>query len=88
MQLGEDLESLRCERERHLSELTTTAEQRNQLQEAIHSKDSEQAENVQNLQAELQTIKEERDQLMKDMEENVELVCLNKMFFKSLHIVL
>ncbi|XP_060754646.1 centromere-associated protein E isoform X3 [Neoarius graeffei] len=78
VQLGEDLESLRCERERHLSELTTTAEQRNQLQEAIHSEDSEQAENVQNLQAELQTIKEERDQLKKDMEENVELMIENQ----------
>lgn len=74
MQLGEDLESLCCEREGHLSELTGTTEERNQLQEAISSKDSEQAENVQNLQIELQTVKEERDQLKRDMEENVELV--------------
>lgn len=73
MQLGEDLESLRCEREGHLSELKAATEERNQLQEAIHTKD---AETVQNLQTELQTLKEERDQLKRDMEENVELVCL------------
>ncbi|XP_053471518.1 centromere-associated protein E isoform X3 [Ictalurus furcatus] len=78
VQLGEELESLRCERERHLLELTATTAQRNQLQETIHSKVSEQAENVQNLQVELQTITEERDQLKRDMEENVELMIKNQ----------
>lgn len=65
---------LRCEGQKHLSDLTTMAEERNQLQEAIHTKDSEHAENVQNLQIELQTVKEERDQMKIDLEENVELV--------------
>lgn len=74
MQLGEELESLRCERERHLTELSAATEERNRLQEATRSKASEQAENVQNLQMELQTVREERDQLKQDMEENVELV--------------
>ncbi|XP_034156118.2 centromere-associated protein E isoform X2 [Pangasianodon hypophthalmus] len=73
-----ELESLRCERERHLSELTAATEERNQLQEAIHSKISEQSELVQNLQTELQTVKEERDQLKRDMEENVELMIENQ----------
>ncbi|KAM9454725.1 centromere-associated protein E [Clarias gariepinus] len=75
VQLGEDLESLRCEREGHLSELKAATEERNQLQEAIHTKD---AETVQNLQTELQTLKEERDQLKRDMEENVELMIENQ----------
>ncbi|KAK3511021.1 hypothetical protein QTP70_029023 [Hemibagrus guttatus] len=78
VQLGEELESLRCEGERHLSELTAMTEERNQLQEAIHTKDSEHAENVQNLQIELQTIKEERDQMKRDLEENVELMIENQ----------
>lgn len=74
MQLGEELESLRCEREKHLSELSATAEERNQLQGEIRNNASEQAGNVQNLQRELQTVTEERDQLKRDIEENVELV--------------
>ncbi|XP_017313628.1 centromere-associated protein E isoform X3 [Ictalurus punctatus] len=78
VQLGEELESLRCERERHLLELTATTAERNQLQETIHSKVSEQAENVQNLQVELQAITEERDQLKRDLEENVELMIKNQ----------
>lgn len=49
-------------------------EERNHLQEAVHTKESEHAEYVQNLQIELQTVKEERDQMKRDMEENVELV--------------
>ncbi|MCJ8747829.1 hypothetical protein PDJAM_G00157970 [Pangasius djambal] len=73
-----ELESLRSERERRMSELTAATEERNQLQEAIHSKDSEQAEHVQDLQTELQTVKEERDQLKRDMEENVELMIENQ----------
>ncbi|KAF4075058.1 hypothetical protein AMELA_G00230190 [Ameiurus melas] len=78
VQLGEELESLRCERERHLLELTATTAERNQLQETIRSKVSEQAEDVQNLQVELQTITEERDQLKRDLEENVELMIENQ----------
>ncbi|KAI5629562.1 centromere-associated protein E isoform X2 [Silurus asotus] len=78
MQLVEELESLGCERERHLSELATITEERNQLQETICSKESEQAQNVQNLQLELQVLKEERDQLKTDMEENVELMIENQ----------
>ncbi|KAF7689663.1 centromere-associated protein E isoform X1 [Silurus meridionalis] len=78
VQLVEELESLGCERERHLLELTTITEERNQLQEAICSKESEQAQNVQSLQLELQALKEERDQLKTDMEENVELMIENQ----------
>ncbi|KAK2817883.1 hypothetical protein Q7C36_021816 [Tachysurus vachellii] len=76
--LGEELELLRCDGERHLSELTTMTEERNHLQEAVHTKDSEHAEYVQNLQIELQTVKEERDQMKRDMEENVELMIENQ----------
>lgn len=74
MQLSEELESLRCERERHLSELNATTEERNRLREAIHSKASEEAENIQSLQTELQTVTEERDHLKRETEENTELV--------------
>ncbi|GAA6089757.1 centromere-associated protein E isoform X1 [Tachysurus ichikawai] len=76
--LGGELELLRCDGERHLSELTTMTEERNHLQEAVHTKESEHAEYVQNLQIELQTVKEERDQMKRDMEENVELMIENQ----------
>ncbi|XP_058236857.1 centromere-associated protein E [Hemibagrus wyckioides] len=78
VQLGEEMELLRCEGKKHLSDLTAMTEERNQLQEAIHAKDSEHAENVQNLQIELQTVKEERDQMKRDLEENVELMIENQ----------
>lgn len=74
MQSAEELESLRCERDRHQSELSATSEECQQIQETICSNSAEQAENVRNLQTELRAVTEERDQLKRDMEENVELV--------------
>lgn len=74
MQSAEELESLRCERDGHQSELSARNEERDQIQDAICSNSAEQAENVRSLQTELRAVTEERDQLKRDMEENVELV--------------